>query len=105
MNISMILIGGGVVLGALAFLPKGEDEKAEGREVVRGMITEGAEQAEVFDPDTGYYFELDAPEYIPPTFTPDFGATPEFVPFPVAMGDPERQITISGNVHISVEVR
>ena len=105
MNISMILIGGGVLVGALAFLPKDEkkDEK-EGREDVRGMYVEGMEEAEVFDPATGYYHELDAQEFIPlddlytgSDFTePDVG---------FSMGEPERRLTTTGNVEVTVRVR
>ena len=103
MNISMILIGGGVLVGALAFLPKGEKDE-EGREVLEPTYVEGVEQAEVFDPDTGYYHELDVGGFIPlpPDVTED-----EFnlldVGFP--MGDPERKLTATGEVEVLVVVR
>ena len=105
MNISMILIGGGVLVGALAFLPKdGKEDEKEGKEDVRGMYVEGMEEAEVFDPDTGYYFELDAPEYIPldDLYTAPDLAVPD-VGFP--MGEPERRLTTTGNVEVTVRVR
>jgi hypothetical protein len=103
MNISMILIGGGVLVGALAFLPKGEKDE-EGRESVRGTYVEGMEDAEVFDPDTGYYFELDAQEYIPLPAVDTFDEwQPPDVGFP--MGEPKRALTTSGEIEVLVGVR
>ena len=102
MNISMILIGGGVLVGALAFLPKGEKE----REQVDYEYVEGMETAEVFDPVTGYYHELDVGGVIPLPIDLDV-IEDEFnlpdVGFP--MGDPERRLTTPGNVEVTVRVR
>ena len=100
MNISMILIGGGVLVGALAFLPKGEKE----REQVDYEYVEGMEQAPGFDPVTGWFHEVDVGEFIP--FAPDI-IEDEFnlldVGFP--MGDPERKLTATGEVEVLVVVR
>jgi hypothetical protein len=100
MNISMILIGGGVLVGALAFLPKGEKE----REQVDYEYVEGMETAEVFDPVTGYYHELDVGGVIPldDLYTAPDLAVPD-VGFP--MGEPERRLTTTGNVEVTVRVR
>jgi hypothetical protein len=88
MNISMILIGGGVLIGALTLLPKGGDKEAE-------------EDA----------FEF-APFYPGPEVDPDFYPGIEVVPYypePVdtgmPMGDPERRLTTIGNVEVTVGVR
>jgi hypothetical protein len=100
MNISMILIGGGVLVGAMAFLPKGEKE----REQVDYEYTEGMEQAPGFDPVTGWYHELDVVEFIP--FAPDITGDewqPPDVGFP--MGEPERALTTSGQIQVLVGVR
>ena len=102
MNISMILIGGGVLVGALAFLPKGEKE----REQVDYEYVEGMETAEVFDPVTGYYHELDVGGFIPLPIDSDiFQAFPEPVDVGFPMGDPERKLTTTGEVEVLVVVR
>jgi hypothetical protein len=101
MNISMVLIGGGLLIGAMAFLPKGDEETEEGREVLEPTYVEGVEQAEVYDPDTGYYHELDVIEFIPFDDYPPDAPSDTGIP----MGEPERRLTTSGNVEISVEAR
>ena len=102
MNISMILIGGGVLVGALAFLPKGEKE----REQVDYEYVEGMEEAPGFDPVTGWWSEVDIGGFIPLPTDPD---TSQVVPPPVdtgiPMGEPERRLTTTGEVEVIVVVR
>ena len=90
MNISMVLIGGGLLIGAMAFLPKGDEETEEGREVLEPTYPawespEEDDQIEFIPFDD---YPLDAPV--------DMG---------IPMGEPERRLTTSGNVEISVEAR
>jgi len=106
MNISMILIGGGVLVGALAFLPKGEKE----REQVDYEYVEGMEEAPGFDPETGWFFEFDvAPGPDTPVPMPEIGGLDTAIPFPVdtgiPMGEPERRLTTTGEVEVIVVVR
>jgi|TARA_Y100000310_G_scaffold283882_2_gene306181 hypothetical protein len=100
MNISMILIGGGVLVGALAFLPKGEKE----REQVDYEYVEGMEQAPGFDPVTGWWSEVDFEGFIP---LPAVGDSDEWQPPDVGfpMGEPERALTTSGEIEVLVGVR
>ena len=88
MNISMILIGGGILIGALTLLPKDGDKKAEEDAFEFAPFYPGPEVDPDFDPGievTPYYPE------------PDAGGIP--------MGEPKRQLTTTGNVEVTVGVR
>ena len=92
MNISMILIGGGVLIGALAFLPKDGDKEAEEDAFEFAPFYPGPEVDPDFDPDFYPGIE-DTPYY------------PEPVDNGVPMGDPKRRLTTTGNVQVTVGVR
>lgn len=91
MNISMILIGGGVLIGALAFLPKDGDKEAEEELVFEPAPFYPGLDPDIYDPD------IYAPEVVP--------YYPEPVGNGMPMGDPERRLTTTGNLEVTVGVR